>query len=81
MLNGSVELCLPADYSGRVHLSTAGDPIRSDFPIERHEQVAVIGPGETLAAERSEVLGRIGPGDALLRASTLNGEIHLGRCE
>ena len=79
-LNGSVELCLPPDLAGRVHLATAGDPIRSDFRIEREATVAVVGPGETRTADSSEVKGRIGAGEQLLRASTLNGEIYLERC-
>ena len=79
-LNGSIELCLPADTSRRVHLTTAGDPIRSDFPVARDEEVAVVGPGGSRSADRSEVRGRIGMGGAWLRASTLNGEIHLERC-
>lgn len=80
-LNGSVELCLPPSYSGRVHLETAGDPIRSDFPIERERGARTVAAGGTLAPERFEVEGRIGASDARLRASTLNGEIYLERCE
>lgn len=80
-LNDSVELCPPSDLTGRVHLSTAGDPIRSDFRIEREQTVAVVDPGETRTADRSEVRGRIGTGEAMLRASTLNGEIYLERCD
>ena len=79
-LNGSVELCLPPTFGAQVHLTTAGDPIRSDFPIERDELVRTLAPGESLTVRSSEVSGRIGSGAALLRASTLNGEIHLGRC-
>lgn len=80
-LNGSVELCMPADLSGRVHLTTAGDPIRSDFPVVREKAAAVVAPGETRTVDRSKVRGRIGSGEAMLRASTLNGEIYLERCE
>lgn len=79
-LNGSVTLCLPADFSGQVHLSTAGDVIRSDFRIQREEAARTVGPGEALAGDGAEVRGRIGAGGALLRVSTPNGEISLQRC-
>ena len=79
-LNGSVELCLPPSYSGRLHLETAGDPIRSDFQIEREPMVRTVAPGETLTAKTSEVQGRIGSSESRLWVSTLNGEIWLARC-
>lgn len=80
-LNGSVELCLPSGYSGRLHLTTAGDPIRSEFPIERDQPSRLLAPGETVTLDSSEIGGRIGSGEAWLRASTLNGEIALARCD
>ena len=80
-LNGSVELCLPSDFSGGVHLTTAGDPIRSDFPIDRAEKPRTVSPGNSLTLSQSEVAGSVGAGEATLRASTLNGEIALRLCE
>lgn len=80
-LNGSVELCLPPTYGGRLHLTTAGDPIRIEFPVERQESSRLLSPGETVTLDSSEISGRIGSGEAWLRASTLNGEIAIRRCE
>lgn len=80
-LNGSIELCLPSDYSGNVDLTTSGDPIRSDFPIERSDSIHRVSPGETLAVEKAEIKGTVGSGGAVIRASTLNGEIALARCQ
>lgn len=80
-LNGSVELCLPPELAARVHLTTAGDPIRSDFAIEQEPTVRTVAPGQTVSVQTSGVRGRIGSGGALLRASTLNGEIYLERCD
>lgn len=80
-LNGSVELCLPPGFSARAHLTTAGDPIRSDFEIELDDPAETVGPGEVPAEAQSEVSGRIGSGTARLRVSTLNGEITLERCD
>lgn len=80
-LNGSVELCLPPEFSGRLALSTAGDPIRSDFAVARDATPRTVGAGEALTAQGSELTGRIGDGEALLRVSTLNGEIYLRRCD
>ena len=79
-LNGSVTLCLPADFSSRLHLSTAGDAIRSDFPVERDEAARTVGAGDSYTGQQSEVRGRIGDGEGLLRVSTLNGDIQLRRC-
>lgn len=80
-LNGSVELCLPSTFSAEVHLTTAGDPIRSDFQVERQRPVRTVSPGETLTGAHSDVTGRIGSGESRLRVSTLNGEIYLGLCD
>ena len=79
-LNGSVELCLPADFSGRLNLMTAGDPIRSDFEIERETRVRTVAAGEALTEDHSQVRGRVGSGDASIQVSTLNGEIRVERC-
>ena len=79
-LNGSVELCLPADFSARLHLTTAGDVIRSEFDIERGDGVRTVPPGGARDGSGIELEGRIGSGEAQLRAATLNGEISLRRC-
>ena len=79
-LNGSVELCLPADFSARLHLTTAGDVIRSEFDIERTQGVRAVPPGGATGDGGIEIEGRIGSGEAQLRAATLHGEISLRRC-
>lgn len=72
-LNGSVELCMPRDLAADLHLTTAGDPIASDF--------ALVLPAKGGAADRREVRARVGGGGFPLRAATLNGEIRLERCD
>ncbi|MEM7586256.1 MAG: hypothetical protein AAF560_22885, partial [Acidobacteriota bacterium] len=80
-LNGSVELCLPEDFAARVHLTTAGDPIRSAFEVRQQDQAVTVPAGGTLRQKTSEVRGVVGNDGRLLRASTLNGEISLERCQ
>jgi len=80
-LNGSVEICLPSSFSGKVDLTTAGDPIRSEFQIDRVTTTRTVSPGDSVTPKQSKVIGSIGTGQATLRASTLNGEIALRICE
>ncbi|REJ73996.1 MAG: hypothetical protein DWQ36_08925 [Acidobacteria bacterium] len=90
-LNGSVELCFARDLRAAVHLSTAGDPIRSELAIradttELETRPLVLRPGDRVAARASEVRGSVGPPseeppDVRLRASTVRGEIALSVCE
>ncbi|MEM7049853.1 MAG: hypothetical protein AAF604_09340 [Acidobacteriota bacterium] len=79
-LNGSVELCLPATFSARVQLQTAGDPIHLGFPIAVEPVVRTLAPGEGRQSTEVEIRGQIGESARFLRASTLNGEIRLEPC-
>jgi hypothetical protein len=80
-LNGSIELCLPSEYSGRVDLATAGDRVQSDFPIETDDSIRTVAAGESVTLDQIQVSGTIGSGGAVLQASTLNGEISLRLCD
>ncbi len=82
--HGSVEIKLPANYSGRFEIETAytesHEPvrIRSDFELQ-HEPVTGFDDHEGTPRRYVRATGRAGSGDGVVRVRAVNGDVRIRR--